>query len=197
MDLPRFTLVGATTRTGLLTPPLRDRFGVVLRLEYYSPEELVRIIKRSAALFGIAIDDEGALELGRRSRGTPRIANRLLRRVRDYSEVGGHASITGKVADEALEMLAVDRLGLDEMDRRILLTLIDKFQGGPIGLDTLATAVCEEKNTLEDVYEPFLIQSGFLMRTPRGRMATVSAYEHFNRPVQSGRMHQPGIFDLK
>ncbi len=197
MDLPRFTLVGATTRTGLLTPPLRDRFGVVLRLEYYSPEELVRIIKRSAALFGIAIDDEGALELGRRSRGTPRIANRLLRRVRDYSEVGGHASITGKVADEALEMLAVDRLGLDEMDRRILLTLIDKFQGGPIGLDTLATAVCEEKNTLEDVYEPFLIQSGFLMRTPRGRMATVNAYEHFNRPVQSGRMHQPGIFDLK
>ncbi len=197
MDLPRFTLVGATTRTGLLTPPLRDRFGVVLRLEYYSPEELVRIIKRSAALFGIAIDDEGALELGRRSRGTPRIANRLLRRVRDYSEVGGHAAITGKVADEALEMLAVDRLGLDEMDRRILLTLIDKFQGGPIGLDTLATAVCEEKNTLEDVYEPFLIQSGFLVRTPRGRMATVSAYEHFNRPVQSGRMHQPGIFDRK
>ncbi len=197
MDLPRFTLVGATTRTGLLTPPLRDRFGVVLRLEYYSPEELVRIVKRSARLFGIAIDDAGALELGRRSRGTPRIANRLLRRVRDYSEVGGHASITGKVADEALEMLAVDRLGLDEMDRRILLTLIDKFQGGPIGLDTLATAVCEEKTTLEDVYEPFLIQSGFLMRTPRGRMATVSAYEHFNRPVQSGRMHQPGIFDLK
>ncbi len=197
MDLPRFTLVGATTRTGLLTPPLRDRFGVVLRLEYYSPEELVRIIKRSAALFGIAIDDEGAMELGRRSRGTPRIANRLLRRVRDYSEVGGHATITGKVADEALEMLAVDRLGLDEMDRRILLTLIDKFQGGPIGLDTLATAVCEEKNTLEDVYEPFLIQSGFLVRTPRGRMATVSAYEHFDRPVQSGRMHQPGIFDRK
>ncbi len=197
MDLPRFTLVGATTRTGLLTPPLRDRFGVVLRLEYYSPEELVRIVKRSASLLGIAIDDEGALELGRRSRGTPRIANRLLRRVRDYSEVGGHASITGKVADEALEMLAVDRFGLDEMDRRILLTLIDKFQGGPIGLDTLATAVCEEKTTLEDVYEPFLIQSGFLVRTPRGRMATMNAYEHFGRPVGSGHMQQPGLFDQK
>jgi Holliday junction DNA helicase RuvB len=195
MDLPRFTLVGATTRTGLLTPPLRDRFGVILRLEYYSPEELVRIVKRSARLFGIKIDDEGAMELGRRSRGTPRIANRLLRRVRDFSEVGGHTVISGTVADDALDMLAVDRFGLDEMDRRILLTLIDKFQGGPIGLDTLATAVCEEKNTLEDVYEPFLIQSGFLMRTPRGRMATMSAYEHFNRPVQSGRMHQPGIFD--
>ncbi len=197
MDLPRFTLVGATTRTGLLTPPLRDRFGVVLRLEYYSPEELVRIIKRSADLFGIAIDDAGALELGRRSRGTPRIANRLLRRVRDYSEVGGHATISGTVADEALQMLAVDRLGLDEMDRRILLTLIDKFQGGPIGLDTLATAVCEEKNTLEDVYEPFLIQSGFLVRTPRGRMATVSAYEHFDRPMTSGSLRQPGLFDQK
>ncbi len=195
MDLPRFTLVGATTRTGLLTPPLRDRFGVVLRLDYYSPEELVRIVKRSAMLFGIAIDDEGALELGRRSRGTPRIANRLLRRVRDFSEVGGHKTISAKVADEALEMLAVDRLGLDEMDRRILLTMIDKFQGGPIGLDTLATAVCEEKNTLEDVYEPFLIQSGFLVRTPRGRMATMSAYEHFNRPFSSGSLHQPGLFN--
>jgi len=197
MDLPRFTLVGATTRTGLLTPPLRDRFGVILRLEYYSPEELVRIVKRSAELFGIGIDDEGALELGRRSRGTPRIANRLLRRVRDFSEVGGHAVISKKVADEALNMLAVDRFGLDEMDRRILLTLIDKFQGGPLGLDTLATAVCEEKNTLEDVYEPFLIQSGFLVRTPRGRMATVNAYEHFDRPVHATGMRQPGLFDEK
>ncbi|HHD63520.1 MAG TPA: Holliday junction branch migration DNA helicase RuvB [Desulfobulbaceae bacterium] len=195
MDLPRFTLVGATTRTGLLTPPLRDRFGVILRLEYYSPEELVRIVKRSARLFNIEIDNEGALELGRRSRGTPRIANRLLRRVRDFSEVGGHSVISGVVADDALNMLAVDRFGLDEMDRRILLTLIDKFQGGPIGLDTLATAVCEEKNTLEDVYEPFLIQSGFLTRTPRGRMATVSAYEHFDRPVATGRVQQPGLFD--
>ncbi len=195
MDLPRFTLVGATTRTGLLTPPLRDRFGVILRLEYYSPEELVAIVKRSAALFGIGIDDQGALELGRRSRGTPRIANRLLRRVRDFSEVGGHKVISGKVADKALDMLAVDRFGLDEMDRRILLTLIDKFQGGPIGLDTLATAVCEEKNTLEDVYEPFLIQSGFLVRTPRGRMATVTAYEHFGRSLPGGHSRQPTLFE--
>jgi Holliday junction DNA helicase RuvB len=195
MDLPRFTLVGATTRTGLLTPPLRDRFGVILRLEYYSPEELVSIVKRSAELFGIGIDDAGALELGRRSRGTPRIANRLLRRVRDFSEVGGHSVITGEVADKALDMLAVDRFGLDEMDRRILLPLIDKFQGGPIGLDTLATAVCEEKNTLEDVYEPFLIQSGFLMRTPRGRVATVAAYEHFDRALPRGHVQQPTLFE--
>jgi Holliday junction DNA helicase RuvB len=195
MDLPRFTLVGATTRTGLLTPPLRDRFGVILRLEFYSPEELVLIVKRAAKLFGIGIDDEGALELGRRSRGTPRIANRLLRRVRDFSEVGGHKLISKTVADDALNMLMVDRFGLDEMDRRILLTLIDKFQGGPIGLDTLATAVCEEKNTLEDVYEPFLIQSGFLTRTPRGRMATVGAYEHFERPIRTAGMQQPGLFD--
>ena len=195
MDLPRFTLVGATTRTGLLTPPLRDRFGVILRLEFYSPEELVVIVKRSARLFGIGIDDKGALELGRRSRGTPRIANRLLRRVRDFSEVGGHAVISREVADKALDMLAVDRFGLDEMDRRILLTLIDKFQGGPIGLDTLATAVCEEKNTLEDVYEPFLIQSGFLMRTPRGRMATLTAYEHFDRSLPKGHSQQPTLFE--
>ena len=195
MDLPRFTLVGATTRTGLLTPPLRDRFGVILRLDFYSAEELVQIIKRTAKLLGIGIDDDGALELGRRSRGTPRIANRLLRRVRDFSEVGGHARINREVADDALNMLAVDRFGLDEMDRRILLSLIDKFQGGPIGLDTLATVVCEEKNTLEDVYEPFLIQSGFLIRTPRGRMATVAAYEHFGRPVQPGLTKQPGLFE--
>lgn len=195
MDLPRFTLVGATTRTGLLTPPLRDRFGVVLRLDFYSPEELVSIIKRSARLLNIGIDDAGALELGRRSRGTPRIANRLLRRVRDFSEVGGHAQITREVADKALNMLSVDRYGLDEMDQRILLTLIDKFQGGPIGLDTLATVVCEEKNTLEDVYEPFLIQSGFLVRTPRGRMATVAAYEHFDRPVHQAIAKQPGLFE--
>ncbi len=194
MDLPRFTLVGATTRTGLLTPPLRDRFGVLLRLEFYSPEELVSIVKRSAHLFGISIDDAGALELGRRSRGTPRIANRLLRRVRDFAQVGGHAVISREVADKALDMLAVDRFGLDEMDRRILLTIIDTFQGGPIGLDTLATAVCEEKNTLEDVYEPFLIQSGFLMRTPRGRMATAAVYKHFGRPVPGEQDQQPSLF---
>lgn len=193
MDLPRFTLIGATTRTGLLTPPLRDRFGVLLRLDFYTPEELVLIVKRTAALYKIAIDDEGALELGRRSRGTPRIANRLLRRVRDFSEVGGHRGINGKVADEALTMLAVDQFGLDEMDRHILLSLIDKFAGGPIGLDTLATAVCEERTTLEDVYEPFLIQSGFLIRTPRGRMATTRAYEHFNRPLSTS-VRQQGLF---
>uniref|UniRef100_UPI00405795A7 Holliday junction branch migration DNA helicase RuvB n=1 Tax=Candidatus Electrothrix sp. TaxID=2170559 RepID=UPI00405795A7 len=195
IDLPRFTLVGATTRTGLLTPPLRDRFGVLLRLEFYSPEELVTIVQRSAGVLGIAIDAAGALELGRRSRGTPRIANRLLRRVRDFSEVGGHAVVTEEVADKALDMLAVDRFGLDEMDRRILLTLIDKFQGGPIGLDTLATAVCEEKTTLEDVYEPFLIQSGFLMRTPRGRMATAAVYEHFKRKVPGGLAQQANLFE--
>ncbi|MCI5189025.1 MAG: Holliday junction branch migration DNA helicase RuvB [Candidatus Electrothrix sp. AS4_5] len=195
IDLPHFTLVGATTRTGLLTPPLRDRFGVLLRLEFYSPEELVTIVQRSAGVLGITIDQAGALELGRRSRGTPRIANRLLRRVRDFSEVGGHAVVTQEVAGKALDMLAVDRFGLDEMDRRILLTLIDKFQGGPIGLDTLATAVCEEKNTLEDVYEPFLIQSGFLMRTPRGRMATIAVYEHFERKVPGSFAKQAHLFD--
>ncbi|WP_339135036.1 MAG: Holliday junction branch migration DNA helicase RuvB [Candidatus Electrothrix sp. GW3-4] len=195
IDLPRFTLVGATTRTGLLTPPLRDRFGVLLRLEFYSPEELVTIVQRSSGVLGIEIDAAGALELGRRSRGTPRIANRLLRRVRDFSEVGGHAVVTAEVADKALDMLAVDRFGLDEMDRRILLTLIDKFQGGPIGLDTLATAVCEEKTTLEDVYEPFLIQSGFLMRTPRGRMATAAVYEHFERKVPGSFAQQANLFE--
>jgi Holliday junction DNA helicase RuvB len=181
MDLPPFTLVGATTRTGLLTPPLRDRFGLILRLDFYSPEELVVIIKRSAALLGIPIDEAGALEMGRRSRGTPRIANRLLKRVRDFAQVKAEGKITAEVADAALTMLSVDKEGLDEMDRRILHMLIDKFQGGPVGIDTMATAVCEEKNTLEDVYEPFLIQSGFLMRTSRGRMATLAAYEHFGR----------------
>jgi Holliday junction DNA helicase RuvB len=194
MDLPRFTLVGATTRTGLLTPPLRDRFGVVLRLEFYSPEELVTIVLRSAALLGMHVDASGALELGRRSRGTPRIANRLLRRVRDYAEVGGHRVVDAGVADEALNLLGVDRFGLDDMDRRILLTIIDKFHGGPIGLETLATVVCEEKNTLEDVYEPFLIQSGFLKRTPRGRMATQSAYEHFQRRSPARLKNHPSLF---
>ncbi len=181
MSLPRFTLVGATTRTGLLTPPLRDRFGVLLRLEFYAPAELVAIVQRSARMLKIEMDPDGAAELGRRSRGTPRIANRLLKRVRDYAQVKANGRITKQVAREALELLNVDELGLDDMDRRILLTIIDKFQGGPLGLDTLATSVCEERNTLEDVYEPFLIQSGFLLRTPRGRMATASAYAHFGR----------------
>jgi Holliday junction DNA helicase RuvB len=195
MDLPRFTLVGATTRTGLLTPPLRDRFGVVLRLEFYSPEELVTIVQRSAKILGMTIDHTGALELGKRSRGTPRIANRLLRRVRDFAEVGGHAVVDSVVANAALNLLGVDQFGLDDMDRRIMLTIIDKFEGGPIGLETLATVVCEEKNTLEDVYEPFLIQSGFLNRTPRGRMATARAYEHFKRKVPRQMAIQQSLFD--
>ncbi|TKB25301.1 Holliday junction branch migration DNA helicase RuvB [Desulfopila sp. IMCC35006] len=195
MDLPRFTLIGATTRTGLLTPPLRDRFGVVLRLEFYSPEELVTIVQRSARILGMRIDKSGALELGRRSRGTPRIANRLLRRVRDFAEVGGHAVVNGVVANEALNLLGVDQFGLDDMDRRIMLTIIDKFEGGPIGLETLATVVCEEKNTLEDVYEPFLIQSGFLNRTPRGRVATARAYEHFKRKIPRQRAVQQSLFE--
>ncbi|MGL1933029.1 MAG: Holliday junction branch migration DNA helicase RuvB [Desulfotalea sp.] len=193
MDLPRFTLVGATTRTGLLTAPLRDRFGVVLRLEFYSPEELVAIIMRSSRLLGMEISESGALELGKRSRGTPRIANRLLRRVRDYAEVGGHAVVNSDVASAALDLLGVDSYGLDEMDRRIMLAIIDKFDGGPIGLDTLATVVCEEKNTLEDVYEPFLIQSGFITRTPRGRVATANAYEHFNK-IKPRSMMPPTLF---
>jgi len=195
MDLPRFTLVGATTRTGLLTPPLRDRFGVVLRLEFYSPEELVTIVQRSARILGMEIDQSGALELGKRSRGTPRIANRLLRRVRDYAEVGGYKVVDSVVANEALNLLGVDQFGLDDMDRRIMLTIIDKFEGGPIGLETLATVVCEEKNTLEDVYEPFLIQSGFLNRTPRGRVATVRAYEHFKRKVPRQVAIQQSLFE--
>nr|MBF0221376.1 Holliday junction branch migration DNA helicase RuvB [Desulfobulbaceae bacterium] len=196
MDLPRFTLVGATTRTGLLTPPLRDRFGIILRLDYYSSTELVEIVKRSGKMLGIPMDESGAQELGGRSRGTPRIANRLLKRVRDFAEVKADGKITKKVSCLALEMLNVDELGLDDMDRRILLTMIDKFQGGPIGLETLATAVCEEKNTLEDVYEPFLIQSGFLMRTPRGRMVTPAAYEHFGRTYAGSIPQQaPKLFE--
>ncbi len=195
MDLPKFTLVGATTRTGLLTPPLRDRFGVVLRLEFYTPEELVTIVQRSGRILGMNIDRSGALELGRRSRGTPRIANRLLRRVRDFAEVGGHAVVDSSVANAALNLLGVDQFGLDDMDRRIMLTIIDKFHGGPIGLETLATVVCEEKNTLEDVYEPFLIQSGFVKRTPRGRVATARAYEHFGRKVPRQAAIQQSLFD--
>jgi Holliday junction DNA helicase RuvB len=195
MDLPRFTLVGATTRTGLLTPPLRDRFGVLLRLEFYSPEELVTIVQRSGRILGMDIEDSGALELGRRSRGTPRIANRLLRRVRDFAEVGGHLKVNKQVADDALNLLGVDQYGLDDMDRRIMLTIIEKFEGGPIGLDTLATVVCEEKNTLEDVYEPFLIQSGFVKRTPRGRVATVKAYEHFEKKLPGRFSVQQSLFD--
>ncbi len=181
LDLPRFTLIGATTRTSLLTPPLRDRFGVVFRLEFYKPEELKQIVLRSARILNVDIDDEGAMEIAARSRGTPRIANRLLRRVRDYAQVCADGRITRRVADEALNMMNVDQRGFDRMDRCILSTIIEKFDGGPIGLETLAAAICEDKDTLEDVYEPYLIQEGFLKRTPRGRVATRLAYEHMSK----------------
>ncbi len=181
LDLPRFTLVGATTRAGLLSSPLRDRFGVISRLEFYTPEELTTIVERSAAILGISTEPEGAREIARRSRGTPRIANRLLRRVRDFAEVVGKGVISAKVADHALERLEVDAAGFDHMDRRILLTIIDKFSGGPVGLETLAASVGEEKDTIEDVIEPYLIQQGYLNRTPRGRMATPLAFRHFDR----------------
>jgi Holliday junction DNA helicase RuvB len=180
ISLPPFTLVGATTRTGLLSAPLRDRFGVVLRVEFYKPEELRQIVKRSAKLMEIPIKEEGAHEIARRSRGTPRVANRILRRVRDYAQVEAEGVITLEVAKQALVMLDVDEKGLDRMDRHIMLTIMEKFSGGPIGLDTLSAAVSEEKDTLEDVYEPYLIQMGYIKRTPRGRVATKLAYEHFN-----------------
>ena len=181
LDLPKFTLVGATTRAGLLSSPLRDRFGVISRLEFYTEQELARIVTRSARILGISIDVAGALELARRSRGTPRIANRLLRRTRDFAQVLANGEITIKVAKEALALLEVDEMGFDHMDRTILLTIIDKFNGGPVGLETLAAAVCEESDTIEDVIEPFLIQHGFINRTPRGRVATRAAYLHFGR----------------
>ncbi len=187
LDLPPFTLVGATTRAGLLSPPLRDRFGVVLRLEFYPVEELKEIVLRSARILGLAIDDEGAQEIARRSRGTPRIANRLLRRVRDFAEVRAQGIITRHVADTALKMLDVDERGFDRMDRRILSTIIDKYDGGPVGIETLAAAVSEEKDTLEEVYEPYLIQEGFLKKTPRGRVATRLAFEHLGRPYRPSR----------
>jgi Holliday junction DNA helicase RuvB len=179
IDLPPFTLVGATTRAGMLTNPLRDRFGIVARLEFYTPEELTRIITRSAQLLSIAIDHQGALEIARRSRGTPRIANRLLRRVRDYAEVRANGDVTHAVADSALSMLDVDASGLDVMDRKLLSTVLDKFGGGPVGVDNLAAAIGEERDTIEDVLEPYLIQQGFLQRTSRGRIATALAYRHF------------------
>ncbi|MFQ5658254.1 MAG: Holliday junction branch migration DNA helicase RuvB [Candidatus Methylomirabilales bacterium] len=178
LDLPRFTLVGATTRAGLLTSPLRSRFGVVHRLDYYGEEEIYKIVLRSARVLGVEISPEGAWELASRSRGTPRVANRILRRVRDFAQVLGDGVITQGLARMALERLEVDELGLDDMDRRILQTLIGKFDGGPVGLETLAVAVGEEKDTIEDIYEPFLIQAGFLARTPRGRTATRLAFDH-------------------
>ena len=178
LDLPKFTLVGATTRAGLLTAPLRDRFGVIHHLEFYTVEELKTIILRSAVLLDVEIDEAGALELAKRSRGTPRLANRLLKRVRDFAQVKYEGKIDQKVAAFALDLLEVDTCGLDQVDRRLLLTLIEKFNGGPVGLDTLAAAIGEDSGTIEDVYEPYLIQNGFLNRTPRGRMATDLAYQH-------------------
>ena len=183
LDLPKFTLVGATTRAGLLSSPLRDRFGVVSRLEFYNEQELSTIVTRSARILGIDIEPEGATEMARRSRGTPRIANRLLRRVRDFAQVRADGIITRQVAHDALLLLEIDERGFDPMDRLIMLTIIDKFSGGPVGLDTIAAAICEESDTIEDVYEPYLIQNGFLNRTPRGRMATRAAYLHFDRPI--------------
>jgi len=179
LELPRFTLVGATTRTGLLTSPLRDRFGIQARLEFYGEADLARIITRSADKLGLALVADGANEIARRSRGTPRIANRLLRRVRDYADVKSNGEITKDVADAALNMLAVDAEGFDGMDRRVLLAIMEKFDGGPVGLDSLAAAVGEERDTIEDVLEPFLIQQGFMMRTPRGRVVTGKSYAHF------------------
>jgi len=181
LNLPRFTLVGATTRLALLTSPLRDRFGAVFRLEYYSDEAMQQIVNRSARILQVPIDDAGSREIALRSRGTPRVANRLLKRVRDYAEVRASGAITESVANDALVMLEVDELGLDDVDRRILLAILDKFDGGPVGIDTLAAATSEESDTIMDVYEPYLIQLGFLQRTPRGRIATRLAYEHLDR----------------
>ena len=178
LDLPKFTLVGATTRAGMLTAPLRDRFGVVNKLEFYTEEELKTIILRSAKVLDVEIDGQGALEMARRSRGTPRLANRLLKRVRDFAQVKYNGVITAQVASYALDLLDVDRCGLDHVDRNLLLTIIEKFGGGPVGLDTLAAAIGEDAGTIEDVYEPFLIKNGFIQRTPRGRIATESAYQH-------------------
>ena len=181
IDLPRFTLIGATTRTGLLSPPLRDRFGVVLRVEFYQEKELYEIVIRSARLMCVSIDEGGAMEIAMRSRGTPRISNRLLRRVRDYAEVRAAGHISAEVADMALSLIDVDKDGLDRMDRLILAIIIDKFSGGPVGLETIATSVGEERDTIEDVYEPYLIQKGYLNRTPRGRVATDIAYRHLGK----------------
>lgn len=186
LDLPSFTLVGATTRAGMLTNPLRDRFGIVSRLEFYTPEELCKIVIRSAGLLNVEISTDGALEMARRSRGTPRIVNRLLRRVRDYAEVKADGHITRPVADAALIMLDIDAIGLDVMDRKLLLAVLEKFSGGPVGVDNLAAAISEERDTIEDVLEPYLIQQGFLKRTSRGRMATTAAYQHFGIAQQNG-----------
>ena len=198
LPLKPFTLIGATTRSGLLTSPLRDRFGQIFRLDFYSTEALAQILRRSASILGVAAEDDGTAEIARRSRGTPRIANRLLRRVRDFAQVKADGKITKPVTQEALRMLEVDPIGLDKMDTMLLVTLIDKFSGGPVGVETLAAAIGEEKDTIEDVYEPFLIQAGFLKRTPRGRVATELAYEHFGRnqtaPKGNSSKNQTSLF---
>jgi Holliday junction DNA helicase RuvB len=194
LDLPPFTLVGATTRAGMLTNPLRDRFGIVARLEFYTIDELTRIVTRSARLLEVEIEDTGAREIASRSRGTPRISNRLLRRVRDYAEVKAQGRVTQSVADAALQMLDVDAAGLDIMDRKLLQAVIDKFGGGPVGVDNLAAAISEERDTIEDVLEPYLIQQGYLQRTPRGRVATVSAYRHFGL-APPNRAGTPELWD--
>jgi Holliday junction DNA helicase RuvB len=194
IDLPPFTLVGATTRAGMLTNPLRDRFGIVARLEFYTAEELQRIVMRSAKLLEMSLTDDGALEIARRSRGTPRIANRLLRRVRDFADVKADGKASREVADAALTMLDVDARGLDVMDRKLLQTVIEKFMGGPVGVDNLAAAIGEERDTIEDVLEPYLIQQGYLQRTPRGRIATANAYEHFGL-IQSKSGNNKELWD--
>ena len=188
LDLPHFTLIGATTRAGLLTAPLRDRFGVVHHLEFYTDEELQTIVERSADVLGVEIDPKGALELARRSRGTPRLANRLLKRVRDFAQVKYDGKITKEIADFALDLLEVDRYGLDQVDRRILMTMIEKFMGGPVGLDTLAAAIGEDSGTIEDVYEPYLIKKGFINRTPRGRVVTELGYHHLGVVPDGGNV---------
>lgn len=183
LDIAPFTLIGATTKAGALAAPLRDRFGVISRLEYYQPEDLIHIIKRAAEILNIAIEDRGAIEIAKRSRGTPRIANRLLKRVRDFAQITGDGIITDHIADKALAMLEVDKRGLDHTDRTMIFTIIEKFDGGPVGLDTLAAAISEETDTIEDVYEPYLLQLGFINRTPRGRVATAAAYKHLGIPL--------------
>ena len=193
LDLPPFTLVGATTRAGSLTSPLRDRFGVVHRLDFYTAEELEVILHRSARILEVGMNEEGCQEIARRSRGTPRIANRLLRRVRDYAQVKGDGIINPKIADKALALMEVDHAGLDKMDHKLLLTMIEQFQGGPVGVDSLAASIHEERETIEDIYEPYLLQQGFLHRTPRGRVATAMAFEHFGK-TQPSRDSQKSLF---
>lgn len=188
LDLPKFTLIGATTRAGMLTNPLRDRFGVILKLDYYNEEELAKIVKRSSSILGAEIQDEGAIQIASRSRGTPRIANRLLKRVRDFAQVRADGQITDDVAVDALDLIGVDSLGLDFVDNKLLTTIIDKFRGGPVGLDTLAASIGEDRNTIEDVYEPYLLQLGFINRAPRGRIAMPRAYEHLGMPYPQDKV---------